>query len=68
MNGKASYSDHARKMNGKHGAEKNQYYTKMRRPDIFEILERERQERVAASEAENAELLKKYAHIPHKYS
>jgi hypothetical protein len=55
-------------MNGRHGAEKNQYYMKMRRPDIFDILEQERQERIAAGEAENAELLKKYAHIPHRYS
>lgn len=68
MNGKATYSDHARKMNGRHSAQKNEYYMKMRRPDIFEVLEKERQQRIAASEAENAELLKKYAHIPHKFS
>lgn len=66
MNGKKIYSKHARKVLGQHGAERNEYYMKMRRPDIFEILEQERQARVAAAEEINLDLLKKYSHIPHK--
>jgi len=65
MNGKKIVTDHGRKMLGQHSVAKSEYYNKMRRDDIFDILEEERKQRVAAAEALNADLLKKYAHIPH---
>ena len=65
MNGKKIVTNHGRKMLGLNSVAKSEYYNKMRRNDIFDILEEERKQRVAAAEAENAELLKKYAHIPH---
>ncbi len=65
MNGKKIVTDHGRKMLGLHSVAKSEYYSKMRRPDIFDLLEEERKQRAAAAEAENADLLKKYAHIPH---
>jgi hypothetical protein len=45
-----------------HGAERNKYYMKMRRSNIFDVLEQERQARVAAAEEINSELLKRYYH------
>ena len=65
MNGKKIVTDHGRKMLGQHSVAKSEYYSKMRRADIFDILEEEKKQRAAAAEAENADLLKKYAHIPH---
>ena len=64
MNGRLVQSEVSMKNLSRNGVERAKYYNKMRRSDIFDILEQERKQRSEAAERENAELLKKYAHIP----